>query len=131
MMAPLPTAALQAAVVKALNAKFDGRAKVYDRVPTKLALPYITIGTIETNDDSHCDAAWECFVTCHSWSDKVGKPEINQLNSDIAEALGLEIDVAGFVCVLGEFQTADSFVEGDGLTMHGVVRCRYLIDQYV
>lgn len=128
-MPALPTAALQEAVVKALNTKFSGRAKVYDRVPTKHDLPYITVGSIETNDDSHCDAAWECFVTCHAWSDKVGKPEINGLNSDIAEAIGLELTIAGFVCVLGEFQTADSFTDGDGLTMHGVVRCRYLIDQ--
>lgn len=134
-MAVDPGDALQRAVVRtltqdqALTAAFEAPPRVYDRVPSKYVLPYITLGDIQILDDSHCEAAWEAFVTVHVWSDKVGKPEAQRLGALIGAALSAEIAIDDFVCVLAEFREKRVFSEPDGLTVHGVVTTRYLIDQ--
>lgn len=105
--------------------------RVYDRVPAGAALPYIQIGDIQLVDDSHCEAAWEAFVTTHVWSEAVGKPQAQEI-ADLVGALFHEaaLDLGDdFVCVLAEFRDARIFTESDGLTTHGVLTHRVLIDQ--
>lgn len=133
-----PDAALQEAVVSALRsdagvlaalAGVNPERRIYDRVPTKWVLPYITIGEIQIIDDTHCEAAWECFVTTHVWSDKVGKPEAQAIGAAVGAALNAQLQMGGFVCVDWQFRSRSYLLEEDGLTTHGVITHRYLIDQ--
>jgi len=133
-----PDAALQQAIFSALTESqavlaalggTDAARRVYDRVPTRYVLPYITIGEIQILDDTHCDAAWEAFVTTHVWSDKVGKPEAQLIAGAVGEALNTELTLPGFICVDWAFRDRRYITEPDGLTTHGVNTHRYLIDQ--
>jgi len=133
-----PDAALQQAVFKTLAESADvlaalggadAKRRVYDRVPAKYVLPYITIGEIQILDDTHCEAAWEAFVTTHVWSDKVGKPEAQAVGAAVGEALNAELRLPGFVCVDWQFRSRSYITEPDGLITHGVITHRYLIDQ--
>jgi hypothetical protein len=135
-----PDEALQKAVFSALTsneavlaalAGADPAKRVYDRVPAKYVLPYITIGEIQVLDDTHCEAAWEAFVTTHAWSDKVGKGEVQRIGGAIGEALNAALVIPGFVCTEFQFRERRYFTEPDGLTTHGVIVHRYLIDQAV
>lgn len=103
-------------------------SRIYDRVPTKHTLPYITIGDIQILDDSHCVQAFEAFVTTHVWSDKVGKPEAHRIAGAVMDALNVELEFAGFACTVFQFRDTRIFAEPDGLTTHAVVTHRYLID---
>jgi hypothetical protein len=130
-----PGVALQAAIFSALinsadiAAAFVVAPRVYDRVPTGVTLPYITIGDIQLVDDTHCEAAWEAFVTTHVWSEAPGKPEASRIADAVGSALDVELVIAGFVCVHFEHRDTRTFTEPDGLTTHAVVTHRYLIDQ--
>lgn len=122
------TLSADAAVLAALGGA-DASRRIYDRVPSKYVLPYITIGEIQIVDDTHCEAAWEAFVTTHAWSEKIGRGEAQRIGAAIGEALDAELVIPGFVCVVWQFRTARYFTEPDGLTAHGLVEHRYLIDQ--
>lgn len=133
-----PDAALQEAVFSALKESqavlaalggADAQRRVYDRVPAKWVLPYITIGEIQILDDTHCEAAWEAFVTTHVWSDKVGKPEAQLIAAAVGTALNAQLTLPGFVCVDWAFRDRRYITEPDGLITHGVNTHRYLIDQ--
>lgn len=133
-----PDAALQEAVVSALRsdaavlaalAGVGPERRIYDRVPAKWVLPYITIGEIQIIDDTHCEAAWECFVTTHAWSVAVGKPEAQLIGAAVGAALDAELSIAGFICVDWQFRSRSYLLEEDGLTTHCINTHRYLIDQ--
>jgi hypothetical protein len=132
-----PGAVLQEAVFAALRSSsavasaFGEAPRIYDRVPANHKLPYITIGDIQLIDDTHCEAAWEAFVTTHVWSEKVGKPEAMRIADAVGEALNAELTLDGFVCTDWQFRDTRIFTEPDGLTTHAVVTHRYLIDQSV
>lgn len=134
-MAEHPDEALQEAVVAALlgNASlqgfFNGRPRVFDRVPKGAVLPYIQIGEIQIVDDSDCIAAWEAYVTTHIWSEKPGKKEAQALGKLVGPALNVELTIPGFVCTVFEFRDTRYLADPDGLTTHGVLTHRYLIDQ--
>lgn len=137
--APLQRAIFQtlrddAAVIAALN----GEARIYDRVPPQASptgaksgatFPYVTIGDDQIVDDStDCGEAYELFATVHVWSRDVGKAAPKILAAAIRAALDAEIAIEGFVVVVHEFQDARFFREPDGLTEHGVLSFRYLVD---
>lgn len=137
--APLQKAIFQtlrddAAVVAALN----GEQRIYDRVPplaapagakSGAAFPYVTIGDDQVVDDSTtCGEAYELFATVHVWSRDVGKAAPKLLAAAIREALDAPIEIEGFAVVVHEFNDARFFREPDGVTEHGVLTFRYLVD---
>lgn len=130
-----PGVALQQAVFSALTnsaeleAAFGAPPRVYDRVPPNVILPYVTIGELQIVDDTHCEAAWEAFTTTHVWSEAPGKPEASRIADALGSALDSELAIAGFRVVHWEHRDTRTFTEPDGLTTHGVIGHRYLIDQ--
>lgn len=134
-MAEHPDEALQEAVVAALEADaslrmfFSGKPRVFDRVPKNALFPYIQIGEIQIVDDSNCIPAWETYVTTHIWSEKPGKKEAQAIGKLVGPALNVELTIPGFVCTVFEFRDARYLTDNDGLTTHGVLTHRYLIDQ--
>jgi len=145
-MAGLPDKPLQEAVFAALKASsavstLVGSKGVYDSVPKpktgeteeayqrRVPMPYVTIGDDDIVDDSTgCFAAWDCEVTVHVWSRKVGKTEAKSVGGAVYDALNVELVIAGFVCTEFEFRDAIYFADPDGVTTHGVIKFRYLID---
>lgn len=143
-----PAEALQKAIFAALIADTnvvaafgDKPPQVFDEVPASdrngPRFPYIVIGEDQVLDDSDCGAAFECFSTIHVYSRNrgSGKLEAKAIGDAISAAIGdaSGLGVTGFVPVTSEFEPAfqDSryFYETDGLTAHGVLLFRILLDQ--
>lgn len=104
-------------------------ARVYDRVPDNFAFPYVTIGDDQIIDDSNsCADAFEVFCSVHVWSRAVGRIEAKTIGAAVREALDSQLSITGFTVAEWRAQPARYFVEPDGLTTHGVLVFRYLID---
>lgn len=139
-----PAAPLQKAIFSTLRddatviAALNGEARIYDRVPplastaaakNGAAFPYVTVGDDQIVDDSTtCGEAYELFATVHIWSRDVGKVASKLLASAIRAALDAPLVIEGFDVIVHEFSDARFFREPDGLTEHGVLTFRYLVD---
>lgn len=104
----------------------------YDNPPVDAAYPYATIGDGQVLDDStSCGAAWEAFSDVHVWSqpDSGSKIEVKTLMAQIVPLLASEsLAVSGFIVVVAQLQHSRVFRDPDGLTEHGVLTFRYLLD---
>jgi hypothetical protein len=131
-----PSAPLQAALHAAINAGVPELAgRVRDRVSADAKFPYVSFGEIQaTPDGADCVDGFEVFVTLHVWSrdgnGRVrGSVHVRELISALRAALHeAELAVAGWRAVLVEVSDARSFQDPDGLTTHGVVTVRALLD---
>lgn len=140
--------ALQRAVFSALRdsdtmlAAFGSeRPRVFDSIPQpepneteaayrkRVRMPYVTIGDDQIIDDSTtCEKAWEVFVTVHVWSRAVGRIEAKSIGSAIEETLDTTLTIDGFVVKEHELRDARYPIDPDGVTTHGIIVLRYLID---
>ena len=153
-MAGHPAETLQRAVFGALTGSSDlialfesvrsgAGVQVYDRVPQptqneleaayrkRVPFPYFTLGEDEFLDDDGgaCARAWEVFVTVHVWSRAVGMPQAKAFMQAAEAALVTELDLgADFTCTDAQLNSVRYLKETDGLTTHGVLVVRYLID---
>jgi len=138
-----PAEPLQHAIYAALMSSADVRAvfgsvppRIFDTVPSDV-FPRITLGDDQILDDSHCEAAFEANCTVHVWSrsSKRGKTEAKDIGDAVIAALSSQLAIAGFVHVFDasdpDFQSAQYFYEPDGLTAHGVLVFRFMIDQAI
>lgn len=133
-----PALPLQKAVFDALagaagvKARCGDPARVYDWPPMTPRFPYITIGEDQIIDDgTTCGEGFECFVTVHVWSREKGKPEAKAIGAAVRAALNVALPVAGFTVVEFEQRDARYLRDPDGVTEHGVLVFRYLIDPVV
>lgn len=131
---------LQKAVFAALTAApaiCDGR--VYDNPPdearrstsTGAAWPYATIGDDQVVDAGNsCGDGWEVFCDVHLWSrsSSLSKLEAKTLAAAIVERLTALDTVDGFVVIAATLETSRTFRDPDGITEHGVVTMRFLLD---
>lgn len=126
--------ALQEAIYSRLNG-FAGLTAlidaVYDHVPQDPTFPYVQIGEdtaipFDTHDSSGSDNT----VTIHSWSRYRGKKEIKDIQRQVYLALHrFALSVTGVDTVDCQWEFADSFLDDDGLTRHGVQRFRVMLDE--
>lgn len=119
------------AAITALKDGNTGKPRVLDRVATAQdKYPRITLGEIQVLDDSNgCGRAWEIFLTTHVWSRAVGKPEAQVIGGAASAALCAALDLGDdYVCTEYQFREGRYFADEDGLTTHGVLTHRYLID---
>ena len=118
-------AAVQRAIVARLSAGLP--VKVYDFVPPDAGDKYVSMGSHTVVDASAKDAnGQELTVEVHQWdSTHRGRMGVLNLQSQIYAALhnaDLTLDGFGLTYIWYEFST--SFLDEDGLTMHGVMRFR-------
>lgn len=110
----------------ALSALVTG---VYDDVPEGTSYPYITIGDdTAINVGTKTVDALEYTLTLHAWSQYRGRKEIKQIMSAIYDVLhdtSLTVENSVLVNIKQEFE--QSFVDGDGITRHGVMRFRAVV----
>ncbi|SHF05390.1 Protein of unknown function [Kaistia soli DSM 19436] len=133
-------AELQKAIFSALTADpalCDGR--VYDNPPddaqrlaaTGAAWPYLAIGDDQVVDDGNtCSDGWEAFADIHVWSRALprSKIEAKTLIAAVVERLSLLSTVDGFDVLVAALETSRTFRDPDGITEHGVVTMRFLLD---
>lgn len=115
----------------ALSNAFAGPPRVYDDVPKNPAFPYITIGDDQITDDGsdgECVDAQEIFSTIHVWSRELGKIECKRINDAVRMALTADFAVEGFALTLAQFRDSRVLQDPDGITKHGIVTFRFLID---
>lgn len=124
-------AELQKAIFAALTGANIAGGRVYDSPPPKAVYPYVTIGDEQALDDGNtCEDGWEVFADVHAWSRPVNgsKVEVKALMASIVPLLAVNLTMPGFRSVAGSMQTTRALRDPDGLTEHGIVTLRYLID---
>lgn len=103
---------------------------VYDHVPQVSAFPYIVIGddtSIAFDTDESVGS--ESTLTIHVWSQYRGKMQVKEILQEIYDKLNrADIAVSGchLVECVAEFQ--ETYLESDGLTRHGVIRFRLIVE---
>ena len=85
-------------------------------------------------DSNSCHDGWEVYVTVHIFSrDPVApRPEVKLIANAAGQALGDNaalIAPVGFVVTEVELEQSRSYMEEDGLTAHGVMTFKYLVDE--
>lgn len=102
----------------------------YDHVPQESAFPYIVIGddtSIPWDTDDSIGSETTC--TIHVWSRHRGRKEVKEIMRTVYESLHrAEFAIIGgqLVECVAEFE--ESFMDADGLTRHGVIRFRLIVD---
>lgn len=121
---------LQKAIVDALKAApAVAGGNVYDRVPTSNLYPRVTVGDEQTIDNGNtCSDGWEIYADVHVWSQKVGKVEAKEIMVAAVPRLLAIATIPGFKILATELDAHRIFTEPDGLTTHGVITIRYVID---
>jgi len=96
--------------------------RIYDRVPEKVAYPYLAYEEeIILDDDDECGEHWECTVNLHAWSTTVGSVEAKSICSAVTAALESISSVTGFRVGDVQFLSQRILKDRDGVTTHGVV----------
>lgn len=127
------TLAMQGAIVDALKADAALNAvlqkRVFDRVPENVALPYISIGPAQmTEDDADCMDGAEVFQQVDVWSKEPGYTECKKIGGLVRKALHrLTVTRDGFTFQIEHRFTTEQR-DGDGITSHGILSFRALID---
>jgi hypothetical protein len=129
-----PALAVQAAYVARLGAQVSGvGGRVHDRAPQNVVFPFLQIGDIQTVEDgAGCLDATEVTVTLHVWSRAVGAVEARTLSAACRLALHEwlpDLMPSGFRCVEHMHRDSRLMADPDGVTSHGVLTFRLLIDR--
>ena len=129
-----PTLAIQGAINSRLRSQVTAVSnRVYDAVPQSVSFPYIAFGEIQrVEDGAECIAADEVFVTLHVWSRAVGSVETHQICNAAISALHEwtpDLSDSDLDCI--EMMHRDTRVmrDPDGITTHGILTFRALVDQ--
>ncbi len=106
------------------------RAKVFDHVPQDTTVPYVTLGPTtglpwDTKDSDGMEHSFEV----HCWSQYAGQKETKQMMAAVVDALdNVALTVTGHTLVLLQFTFGQTLNDPDGITYHGVLRFRALIN---
>lgn len=135
-----PSAAMQTAIHAKLVGSSDlatamgGAVRAYDKPPADPTYPYIRIGDDQPVGDSNgCADAWEFYATLHIFGRHATapRPEVKAISNAALAAIctfGSLPAPAGFTVVDAELQQARTYFEADGVTVHGVITVRYLVN---
>jgi hypothetical protein len=104
-------------------------ARIYDRVPPSVVFPFIRIGEDQLVDDStSCFTGFEIFSTVHVFSRAVGRVEAKNILEAARDALAVSLALAGHTVKAADFVSSRVLDDPDGLTAHGILELRYLIE---
>lgn len=129
-----PSLPLQDALIKALRANGVLPAvvagRVYDQVPGLPTYPLVTLGDCQVlPDKAECIDGVEMFPQVDVWSRKVGYAEAKEIGAAIVAALDDQpLSVAGFNVTVFELSSAQYMRDPDGLTRHGAITFRALLE---
>lgn len=105
--------------------------RVFDRVPPNAATPYIAFGAHDyVPADADCVAAGEHTLMLDVWSEAVGRVEAKRIVDAVRRALhGFSADMGDFGLAGINVDFADVLADPDGLTSHGRIQVRALIEE--
>lgn len=111
----------------------DTSYTVYDDFPGKdVALPYVVAGELSGRDWSDkFESGQEVTSTIHVWSGYPGRKECAEMLDRILQAMSRESLYLGqeFRAVFSGLDLIEIIVDIDGVTRHGILRIRYLIEE--
>jgi len=107
---------------------------VYDHVPQAAdagddsQFPYITIGEARINEfDTDEVLGFDASCVIHVWSRQRGRKQVKQIQDVIYQLLHrANLAIVGYDLITIDQEFAESFVDSDGLTRHGVQQFRVL-----
>lgn len=119
--------------VSSINNLVDG---VYDHVPQESdagddsKFPYITIGEARANEfDTDDKLGFDATVVIHVWSRQRGRKQVKLIQDQVYEVLHrANLTIIGYHFLSMDQEFAESFVDNDGLTRHGVQQFRVLFE---
>lgn len=109
---------------------------VYDHVPQAAdagddtQFPYITIGEARVNEfDTDATLGFDATAVIHVWGRQRGRKEVKQIQDQIYQVLHrANLTIIGYHFLSIDQEFAESFVDSDGLTRHGVQQFRVLFE---
>ncbi len=111
----------------------DTGYKVFDDFPGQdVAMPYVISGEVTGRDWSDKFAAGqEVTSTIHVWSGYPGRKECAEMLDKILQALSREGLYLGqdFRAVYSGLELSEIIIDIDGVSRHGVLRFKYLIEE--
>jgi len=130
-----PDDELQAAIFERLRADPDIVAlvggRVFDRVTADAQLPYVQFSKCSSaRDRMSCVRSWTLYPDIDVWSDGVGFGEAKRIMAAVAECLdgaALVLETMRLVMII-EYKS-DVFRDADGLTSHGVVTFKAIVEK--
>ena len=122
---------IQLALFTALNADVQLMAVVsgiYDYVPQDTEYPYVVIGDCTWLEwDTDTTTGGEATCTIHSWSRYSGRLQVKQIQAHIYRILHRNPLVLSAGLAIDNFiEFAETFMDPDGETHHGVQRLRII-----
>lgn len=110
---------VQQSIFQSLSLNADLTSKVtgvYDFVPEKTILPYVTFGEISSQPlTSKVENGETVIVTIDAWSETKGRKEIVEILYEIEKTLKTEIDVLGAELISQKITNRKSWEESYGL----------------
>jgi hypothetical protein len=125
-----PTLVLHKAQVDRLEAQTS--YSVFDDNPEQEPYPYVVMGEVTARDWSDkFEPGQEVYSTIHIWSQYAGRKEADEMADGVLQALTMSpLDLSpNFRAVLDGFDSYDLIIDIDGITRHGILRMRYLIEE--
>lgn len=125
-----PTLVLHLAQITRIEAQTS--YSVFDDNPEGEPYPYVTMGEVTARDWSDkFEPGQEVYSTIHVWSQYPGRKEAEEMGDGVLQALTLmPLDLSpNFRAVLDAFESYDLIVDLDGVTRHGILRMKYLIEE--
>ena len=106
-------------------------SRAYDKVPENVVFPFISFGAHDfVPDDADCIFSGEHTFILDIWSRKAGRVEAKQIVDEVRRAFrGYYADMGDYGLVQMDIDFADVIMDGDGLTAHGRIQIRALIEE--
>ncbi len=113
----------------ALQALLGSPVRIYDVVPPAALFPYATLGDVLIKEfDTKDQTGFEQSLILHVWSRYRGRKELKQIIQTIYDVLHNGVlNVTGANAVSCQFQSASTTQQNDGLTLHGILRYRIIV----
>lgn len=125
-----PTLVLHEAQIVRIEAYTD--YKIFDANPENEPYPYFAMGEMTArNWSDKFEDGQEVYSTIHIWSQYRGRKEVDQMADILEQALTsspLELG-PNFEAALDRFDSYNLIIDIDGITRHGIVRMKYLIEE--
>lgn len=105
--------------------------RIFDHIPQGTAYPYINIGEDTSLEwDTDTTRGSEATLTIHAWSRQAGRREVKQIMERVYDALHRQdIVIEGAHTVLCLWEFAESLLDPDGVTRHGIQRFRIIVQE--
>lgn len=105
--------------------------RVFDKVPADTDFPYIAFGAHDfVPNDAECIFSGEHTFMLDVWSRKPGRVEAKQIVDEIRRAFRrYHADMGQYGLVLIDVDFAEVVMDPDGLTAHGRVQVRAIIEE--